>query len=280
MQSRIQHKQKSRIKLAVVILGVLYFGVVQRANAFDAMQTFTKKCSSCHSVGGGDGVAPDLKDIKSRRSEDWLIKFISSSEAMVSSGDPTAVELFEKFNKKVMPDQDLSVSDIRALLDFIQSGGVVITPMDAKSALDAKPYDIQNGEDYFMGRKPLSGGGVACISCHSVGVLGPLGGGTLAKNLTPAYSAYKDNGLSKALKNIAFPVMQQVYADHPLNDDEIYQIKSFLYKADQAGLSNPGVQKKFVFLGLGGTVLALGGIDFIWRRRRKHAVKNFRGDRS
>ena len=258
-----------------VILSVLSVGAAQ---AFDAPAVFEKKCSSCHSIGQGDSIGPDLKDVTKRRTEAWILKFIPSPETVILGGDKEALALYEKFGKKFMPDQDFKESEIKAILKYIEGGGGGGAKI--KSALDAKPEDIAAGESLFTGQTKLMGGGVACMSCHSAGSAGVLGGGTVALDLTNAYSKYKDSGISQALKNIAFPVMATIFEDKPLTDDEIFKLKAFLYSTDLAGPSPAGSQKKFLFLGLGGAAFGMGVMDFAWRRRRKHAVKNFRGGRS
>ncbi|MDX1386743.1 MAG: c-type cytochrome [bacterium] len=245
--------------------------------AFDAAETYEKQCSSCHTVGGGDDIGPDLKGISERRPKEWLFKMIRSSQELIDGGDPVAVELFNQYKQKKMPDQDLSDSEIEALLQFIAEGGPSEKPIDAKPATEATPAQVLLGRDYFLGTRPLSNGGPACLSCHSVGRLGPLGGGTLASNLTDAYARYEDKGLSKALKKMGFPVMQEVYANHPLTDDEAFAIKAFLYKEDQMGESGGDFEKKFIFLGLGGGVILLGIIDLSWRKRRRKSTKPTHG---
>lgn len=243
----------------------------------DPAAEFTKRCSSCHTIGGGVLKGPDLKGVTERRSMEWLLKFVKSSDAMIQGGDPEAVKLYQQFNQIDMPDVKLSEADIRTLLEFIGSGRQPAATAKVKSALDATPAEIAAGRALYLGATRLVNGGPACVSCHSVGSHGALGGGTLAKNLSNAYSGYKDEGLSIALKNVAFPVMSEVYGQRKLTDDEIFQLKAFLYEADKAGPSSTNFQKKFLFLGLGGVVVTMGIIDFSWRRRRKHSVRKHKG---
>lgn len=245
--------------------------------AFEAPQVFEKKCSSCHTIGSGVLKGPDLKDVTKKRKEDWLIRFIQSSADMIESGDADAVKIYNDFGQKDMPDQRLSPDEIQQILKFIESGGAVSSSINIKSALEAKPDDVLAGKEKFLGLRPLSNGGPACLSCHSAGDYGAMGGGTLAKNLTTVYSNYNDKGLSVALKKSAFPVMTEIFAEKPLSDDEIFQIKSFLYQVDKEGVKKDESQKKFLFLGLGGAVLMLGLIDFTWRRRRKSSVRRSQG---
>jgi cytochrome c2 len=85
--------------------------------------TFKQTCSACHSIGKGKLVGPDLKDVHTRRKEDWIIKFVKGSQAFIKSGDADAKAIFDEFNM-VMPDQNLSDADIKAVIAYIgeQSG--------------------------------------------------------------------------------------------------------------------------------------------------------------
>lgn len=245
--------------------------------AFDPALTFDKKCSSCHTIGAGALKGPDLKDITKRRPHDWIIKFVQSPMDVINSGDPYAVKLYNDSDQSEMPDQRLTADEITEIIKFIESGGVAATTAKVKSALESKPEDVAQGLALFMGTQSFKNGGAACASCHSVGDYGALGGGTLAKDLTNVYSRYKDDGLSVALQKLAFPVMQEAFAGKALTEDEVFQLKAFFYQSDKLGTQNLGFQKKFIFLGLGGVVLVLGGIDFIWRRRRKSSIRREQG---
>ncbi|MCB0404950.1 MAG: cytochrome c [Bdellovibrionales bacterium] len=258
-------------RLSLVLALMLLCGGVQ---AFDPVEYFDKKCSSCHTIGGGDDVGPDLKGVTERRDQKWMMRFIRESQTVINAGDPIAVELFNKYRKKKMPDQDLSDEDVLALLDFIKSGGQGLEKAIAsKSALEATGDEIHRGGQLFSGEVALAAGGPACIQCHSAGSAGPLGGGTLGPDLTQSYSNYNDQGLSKVLTKIAFPVMDQVYAGKALTEAEVYQLKSFLLKMDREGPAGKGAQKKFVFLGLIGLFLGFGAIDLSWRNRRRKSSR-------
>lgn len=269
-------KRTAELLFLAIFLGIQLCAGVANA-AFDAGEFFEKKCSSCHTVGGGDDVGPDLKGVGERRSEDWLVKMIQSSQSLIQSGDPVAVGLFEKFKRKKMPDQDMSVEEIRQLLAFIKQGGPTEKPIDDKAATAATPQDIQLGQELFLGEKPLTNGGPACVSCHSVGSLGPLGGGSLAVDLTQVYSRYEDAGLSKALRKTGFNVMREIYVPKPLTGEEAYALKAFLYQSDRQGQENTGFKKKFIFLGIAGCILFLGLMDLSWRKRRKKSAKPSHG---
>jgi cytochrome c551/c552 len=74
---------------------------------------FAARCASCHNVNK-TLTGPALAGLSERRSIDWIVKFVQSSQALVKSGDKDAVAVFEKFNKIPMPDHtDLTVEYIK-----------------------------------------------------------------------------------------------------------------------------------------------------------------------
>src|SRR3990172_880390 len=107
---------------ALLVAG--WLGGSQSASAQESgKQIFQKSCAACHSIGAGRLVGPDLKGVNDKRPEDWLLKFIKSSEKLVKSGDKTAMALLEEFNKMPMPDQALSDDQIRKVLAHIKETG-------------------------------------------------------------------------------------------------------------------------------------------------------------
>lgn len=247
----------------------LFVLIVPTIYAFDAPVYFEKKCMSCHTVGMGDDVGPDLKGVTSRRDGRWLNRFIRESQTMIQEGDPIAKELFSKFRNKKMPDQDLTESEVEELLAYIDSGKVKEAVEKLRSALDATTHEIEMGKNLFMGTVRFKNGGAACLSCHSAGDAGLLGGGGLGPDLTNVYTSYQDKGLSKVIKNISFPTMVPLYKDHPLTDEEAFQIKSYLWKIDREEKVDYGFGKKFFFLGLVGFLMVLALFDLIWKKRIK-----------
>lgn len=81
---------------------------------------FGQRCTSCHAVGR-QVVGPDLRDVDKARSTQWIINFVHNSQAVIASGDTGAVNLFNEYNKTVMPTHtDLSEADIKNIIAFIQ----------------------------------------------------------------------------------------------------------------------------------------------------------------
>jgi cytochrome c551/c552 len=99
--------------------------------AQDGKSLFQQNCMACHMMGR-DLVGPDLTDIHKKRKEDWLIKFIRSSQSMIASGDKQSVDVFEKWNRIPMPDQNLTDAEIKSILSYIKT---------YSKGADAKPVE-------------------------------------------------------------------------------------------------------------------------------------------
>jgi len=82
-------------------------------------------CRACHTIGGGKLVGPDLKGVTDRMDEEWLIKFIQNSQALVQAGDPEAVKIFEEYNKIPMPPHNYTDEQVKDILLYIKNGGKV-----------------------------------------------------------------------------------------------------------------------------------------------------------
>lgn len=269
------------VKLTIAIsLGVLPC----IALSFEPAEYFDKKCSSCHSIGQGDDVGPDLKGITEKRQEKWLIDFIRDSEKVIQSGDPVANELFAKFKNKKMPAQELTDDEIKSILAFIKTGQSGSGAAAFRPATEANTYDIETGKKLFIGKVPFEKGGPSCLSCHGGGEnIEQLGGGSLGPDLvTTSYGGYLDKGLNKVLSKISFPTMAEVYSKSPLTEQENYYLRAFLMsenkhyeKTKDESSQHGSSQNKFLLLGLGSASLGLLGMDAVWRRRRKKTKKPY-----
>lgn len=237
---------------------------------------FGKKCGGCHSIGEGDRTGPDLLGVTTRRDKAWLTAFIRNAGSVIDSGDAVANELLTKFKGVRMPEQVLSDDELASLLGYLGAcdakGGCRIVTGQTKKAGEATPADIESGRMLFEGSRPLSKGGAACISCHNVRGAGPLGGGTLAKDLTFVYARLGDAGLTSALETTPFPLMKEIFAKAPLSSEEAFQVKAYLYAASLDG-SQPTPDHNFFYLGVGGLGAALGLIGAAWSGRMRGGAR-------
>jgi len=248
------------------------------------MQMFQKSCAACHSIGGGQLVGPDLAGVNDKRPEDWLLKYIKSSQTLVKSGDKTAVALFEQFNKIPMPDQALSDDQIRKVLAHIkETGGSPAAGKQAaapsaqaakESAAVATPDEIQRGQDLFEGKLRFANGGPSCNACHHVTNDALLGGGLLAAELSLVFSRMGHAGVRAVIENSPFPVMQAAYAGKALSENEIGALVGFLQQADKEHARQMPKEWgwRMFSAGAGGVVLLLGIFSLAGRRRKNGCV--------
>lgn len=97
---------------------------------------FTSRCAGCHNVNK-TLTGPALAGLHERRSMEWIVSFIQSSQSLIKNGDKDAVALFEKFNRIPMPDhKDLSTEDINNIVLYIKSAS---TPAEGQTAPFKKP---------------------------------------------------------------------------------------------------------------------------------------------
>ena len=93
---------------------------------------FSSRCAACHNINKVV-TGPALAGIDERRSLDWIVKFVHSSQSLIKSGDKDAVAIYEQFNKIPMPDHtDLTPDHIKSVVDYIKSEAVTQT--------DAAPF--------------------------------------------------------------------------------------------------------------------------------------------
>jgi mono/diheme cytochrome c family protein len=237
----------------------------------EAGTLFQAKCSSCHTIGGGKRVGPDLQGVTDRRDQAWLLEFITAPDQVIASGDPVATRLVEEYGL-AMPNLGIAQEEAEGLLAYIeaQSGGPpsrAAPPSPAPPSGPSPAGDAAIGKDLFTGKRSLANGGPACIACHSVGGIGTLGGGTLALDLTEAYSKFGEEGLTSVLASPPFPVMREIFVFRPLTPEEATHLKAFLWEVSQKG-AVPGVpSSNFLLVGVGFFVLFLLLSQVIWRRR-------------
>lgn len=207
----------------------------------ETVELFVGKCASCHSVGAGPRVGPDLKGVTERRNADWLSRMIKAPSGLLDS-DADARALLGQFNNVRMPDLGLSeaqVATLVSLLDECSRNTCDLAPK-MKPVTQATDADIAMGQALFEGVHRPKNEAPACISCHTVdNVGGVLGGGTLAKNLTTSFARLGEPGLDAALKAPAFPLMNKIFADRPLTGEEVFALRAFLYHANRTQLAEP-----------------------------------------
>ncbi len=261
--------------------------VAAGASAADEAATyFRQNCMSCHTVGGGRLVGPDLKDVTQRRDRAWLGQFVANPKSFLDSGDPYVARLKEDARGAVMPNiSGIDETKAAALLDMIDRESKLPKSQFAGLNIGDQPFsatDASSGRAIILGNKRLANGGPACVSCHSVDNISILGGGKLAPDLTKVFERMRGRkNLASWLQAPATPTMRPLFANQALTDAEIVQLVAYL-EGTARGPQQTGdtATLSFFFLGLAGTVVGFVGADAVWRKRFRGVRKSMvRGDK-
>jgi len=127
------------MRTSLLLLFAFFIQAVAKADPpEDGKIIFLSRCAACHNVNK-QVTGPALAGVDQRRTIDWIINFVHSSQKVIRSGDTTALALYEKFNRVTMPDHpDLTEGNIRSIVDYIKAETKAITD----DAPFAKPTHI------------------------------------------------------------------------------------------------------------------------------------------
>ncbi len=106
-------------------------------NAGEAL--FKTNCAACHKLDK-KAIGPALRGVADKYDRQWIYDWVHNSSALIASGDPTAVKLFEENNKTVMTAfPALSTTDIDNIMAYTnqpkaEPAGAVTPATDVNTA--------------------------------------------------------------------------------------------------------------------------------------------------
>lgn len=124
---------------------VLFGASSKGAFAQDGEKLFKSYCAACHSAGSNMLVGPGLAGVEERYDKEWLYKWIKNSQELIKSGDAQAVEVFEKYNKILMPAQPVNNEEIDAILAYVEEHNAAKAEAPAAAAGGATA-EMSSGE--------------------------------------------------------------------------------------------------------------------------------------
>ena len=252
---------------------LLAMGLATTARAQDAAPYFRQNCASCHTIGGGRLTGPDLRNIHQRQDRGWLARFMVNPKGMIDAGDPYATKLKQEARDVVMPSiPTLKPELVEVLLDLIEAESQLEQSQFVGLAIGDEPFtpaQIAHGSGLFLGTTRLSGGGAACISCHTVNGLGGLSGGRLGPDLTLVYERLQGRkALASWLNAPATTTMQPLFAKKPFTQDERLAMTAFLEDvARRGGQDTSPAPLNLFIMGLVGTMFILALFEVAWKKR-------------
>jgi mono/diheme cytochrome c family protein len=104
-------------------------------------QLFNTNCKTCHRVSQRL-IGPPLAGVYERApSIDWIKNFVRNSSAVIASGDPYAVNLYNEYNKVMMTSFPLKDEEIMNILGYIKAEEVA----EKEEAPEADPTTTGGG---------------------------------------------------------------------------------------------------------------------------------------
>ncbi len=238
---------------------------------------FRANCASCHTIGGGRLVGPDLKGVLERQKREWLVRFVQAPSDVIASGDAYAQKLVAEARNVVMPPvSGMNAKRAEALISLIEAEGKLEKSRFATSGVSARPFtaaDVETGRQLFLGEKRLAGGAAPCLSCHNAGESGLLGGGRLGPDLSDAWARLGGRKpLGAWFVAPPTPTMKPQFSARPMDPEtEILPLLAFLKDTDDrhAAPDRLGERVSFVLLACGLAGIGLVVMDLAWRRRSR-----------
>ncbi len=84
-------------------------------------ELFAVKCSACHKLDDRY-IGPALRDITERRTPEFIMNQILNPAEMIEK-HPVVKQLLIEYNLALMPDQQLTEEDARAVLEYLRQVG-------------------------------------------------------------------------------------------------------------------------------------------------------------
>lgn len=181
-------------------------------------EIFNRSCATCHTIGQGDRIGPDLEGIGQRRDHDWLVRWIDDPIGM-GQNDPLGRELLAQWNNIPMSDSLLDPPQIEQVLAYVdwasEAGGVGVE--------DEPPMELD--ETRFAAAKQIYFD--RCAGCH-----GTLRAGATGPNIQPERTQQIGTTAIKAILNNGLPGGMPPWGRMGiLSQDEIAMMASYVQQA-------------------------------------------------
>ncbi len=133
---------------------------------------FQRYCITCHTLGQGDRIGPDLRDVHQRYEKEWLVRWVDDPIGMAED-DPVGRELLAKWNGIPMSDSNLDRQQIEDVLAFIEhSSSQPVVAAAAEPVRELSEAEFDQAKQIYFNR---------CAGCH-----GTLRSGATGPSIQPA----------------------------------------------------------------------------------------------
>ncbi len=136
LASNVRAMDPAHLHAAVASRPATTGGEAEKKPAHDVpgQALFAKTCASCHTIGRGERVGPDLAGLLQRRTRAWVADYLAAPNLVRKRQDPVAVELAQRYRAVRMPNLALSADDIEDVLTYLEVHGAgAETPKERRS---------------------------------------------------------------------------------------------------------------------------------------------------
>lgn len=153
---------------------------------------FNTFCISCHSVGAGPRIGPDLHNVEQRRDRDWLVKWMKDPIGMGQT-DEVGKQLFAEWKSVPMPNPNLNDKQIAQVLAYMADTSAKIgdTPTGPEPIRVLTEPEFAQAKDIYFNR---------CSGCH-----GTLRKGATGPTIEPKRTREITTGGIKAILTSGLP---------------------------------------------------------------------------
>jgi nitrite reductase (NO-forming) / hydroxylamine reductase len=200
---------------------------VSAADVEAGKKLYEQKCLSCHTIGEGDRVGPDLAGVTERREHDWLIRWMKDPIGMGKT-DPIGQELMAKYNNVPMPPQGLSVDEIEQVLAYVahESGQDLSGKAEEQPPMELDEGQFEEAKNIYFNR---------CAGCH-----GTLRAGATGPNIQPERTRELGTKSIEIILTKGMPGGMPAWGDQGiLSAEEISMMASYIQQDPPAPPSLP-----------------------------------------
>ena len=234
------------------------------STAGDMAQLYQQKCASCHTIGKGKSLGPDLKACASMPEAELTAK-IEGMEAYAGALTPESVAGLVRFLQQGNAAQQLAK----------QAPKVAKPPAAKPAPIETEPPSFETGRKLFSGEMRFTNGGMACIGCHRA----EGRGGTLGPDLGRALANLSDSMLLKVCAKPHVEAMKAAYRDHPLTPQEALHLAKY-FSVEKQHTTWPGSLLFSVGQIIGVAVLVLLALFITLRARWTSTASEGNRDRT
>jgi mono/diheme cytochrome c family protein len=124
----VNHPSKKILRIKTIIISIVLLlnlsifaqdGALTPAAA-EGETLFKANCVSCHAMNSKQ-VGPALQGVHTRRSEEWLLKWIKNNEKLRASGDKDAIAIYNEYGGAAMNSfENLSDDQIKSIITYFK----------------------------------------------------------------------------------------------------------------------------------------------------------------